>query len=136
MLFPVAGSRLFIRHGGSLVEIGSPESLGAIGGRWDLHEAGYDHDDWSRRYIKGNMSPGAMQLVFGHDPDDLGQLALWQSYRSDSASEFRLELANGTSWRQWEALVVSISEGFEEANIVTKMLAELQINSAILRSED
>ncbi|CAM3387809.1 hypothetical protein PANO111632_17240 [Paracoccus nototheniae] len=140
MLFPVAGSRLFIADepvesprgpmmvpADAWVEIGETEALGTLGGRYELQEAHYMDGSADGGYaaVKGVHSPNTMQIVLGLDYTDPGQILLSKAYRSRDAFPFRLLLPDGVTDRQWYALVLSIGEVFDAANNVMRMQADL-----------
>lgn len=138
MLFPVAGSKLFIVGRASAsepwTEIQSAESFGSLGVEWsavDVTDVTSPHSE----IVKGIMSPRTMQIVLGNDMDDPGQLLLWRASRSRESFRFRLEFPGAASWREWWALVMSLEEAFDSANSVVKLLATLQLTSDILRPD-
>nr|WP_111298637.1 hypothetical protein [Paracoccus saliphilus] len=140
MLFPVAGSRLFIADlevpshlppssvpDAEWVEVGEAEAFGMLGGRYDLEEAHFMNDapDGGYSAIKGVYRPSAMQIVLGLDPADPGQALLFKAYRARDAYPFRLLFADGTTERRWFALVLAIGEVFDAANNVMRLQADL-----------
>jgi hypothetical protein len=144
MLFPTAGSRIYIADspaapgsvpGGAWVEIGEAEAIGSVGGQWELHDE-TDCEDTITRPFKGIQTPGVVQLVFGLDPADPGQVLLRDAFRSIDDFAFRIVLRGETISRQWRALVVSLSEVFDSANAIIKLQADLQMTSEPWRSED
>lgn len=144
MLYPTAGSRIYIADspaapgsvpGGAWVEIGEPEAIGSVGGQWSLHDQ-TDVEDELTQNMKGILSPGVVQLVFGLDPADPGQVLLRTAFRDTEDYPFRIVLPGGTISRQWRALVVGLSEVFDSANAIIKLQADLQMTSEPWRSED
>jgi hypothetical protein len=114
-----------------------PESLGSAGD--SAQEIAFD-DILSRRTrrFKGQRSAGGMDLVFGLDYADAGQLALVAAEKTDSNYAFRLVFndapTDGTpSERLFAAMVGSIGEQLDAANNVVKLNASLWINSNIVR---
>lgn len=150
MLHPVAGSRIFIADspaapGGTpapaWVEIGETEALGLLGGEWGLIDVtcfgsvGKDGVP-GREFLKGAFGHSPMQIVFGNDPTDAGQIRLWKAFKSDDAFLFRLVFPGGTIAREWRGFVTAMSEVFDTANSVIKLQADILPQSEIWRSED
>lgn len=147
MLYPVAGSRLYIADApvsaaawdmsfpaSGWVEIGETEALGLLGVEWDVEDAGYIGCEF-RQYVKGMGGRPEMQIVLGNDPLDPGQALLWTAARSRDSYPFRLVFPDGTTTRQWFALVIRLGEVFDAANAVMKLQVDLQPDSDIQRSE-
>ncbi len=144
MLYPTAGSRIYIADspaapgsvsGGAWVEIGEAEAIGSVGGQWSLQDVTHVESELAES-MKGIQTPGVVQLVFGLDPADPGQVLLRDAFRSIDDFAFRIVLPGGTISRQWRALVVSLSEVFDSANAVIKLQADLQMTSEPWRSVD
>lgn len=161
MLYPVAGSRIFIANvpmdpgdvlpadlgavpSGAFVEIGEAEALGILGGSWqtiDLPPAMNEPTGWgstappAMSHLKTYMERPAMQIVLGNAPTDPGQALLWSAWRSHDAFPFRIVFPGGLVLRSWAALVTDLSEAFDTANSVMKLQASLLPVSEILRSE-
>ncbi|MFC0198882.1 hypothetical protein [Paracoccus rhizosphaerae] len=140
MLFPVAGSKLFIADeevpshmppasvpDAAWVEVGEAEALGVLGGRYELEEAHYmsDAPDGGYMAVKGVHRPETMQVILGLDPLDPGQIILRKAYRSREAFPFRLLFADGVTERRWFAMVMSIGDVFDAANNVMRLQADL-----------
>ncbi len=141
MLFPVAGSRLYIAAGANAsavsgwIEVGSAESFGSAGVEWDMVDA-TSHLSTNAEVIKGLMRLRPMQIVMALDPDDAGQLLLWEASRSrdEYAFQLRFPIQGGVQpIRQWCALVIALDEVFDAANSLIKLLATLQPNGEIER---
>ncbi|MFC0199267.1 hypothetical protein [Paracoccus rhizosphaerae] len=137
MLFPVAGSKLFIADeevpshmppasvpDAAWVEVGEAEAFGVLGGRYELEEAHYMGGD-GYMAAKGVHRPETMQVILGLDPADAGQIILRRAYRSREAFPFRLLFADGVTERRWFALVMSVGEVFDAANNVMRLQADL-----------
>lgn len=144
MLYPTAGSRIFIADdpsapgsvpGGAWVEIGEPEAIGSVGGQWTQHDMTHVESEMAET-MKGIFSPGVVQIVFGLDPADAGQVLLRTAFRAEGDFAFRILLPGGTISRQWRALVVAMSEAFDSANAIIKLQADLQMTSETWRSEE
>jgi hypothetical protein len=144
MLYPTAGSRIYIADspaapgsvpGGAWVEIGEAEAIGSVGGQWTLQDVTHVESELAES-MKGIQTPGVVQLVFGLDPADPGQVLLRDAFRSIDDYAFRVVLPGETISRQWRALVVSLSEVFDSANAIIKLQADLQMTSEPWRSED
>lgn len=143
MLYPTAGSRLFIADtpaapgsvaAGAWVEIGEAEALGTVGGSWQLVEnapVGAEVD----AFLKDTFTPGVTQLVLGNDPADPGQALLWAALRSCDDYAFRILFRGGVLSRQWRALVVGMGDAFDTANGVIRLRADLQLTTRTWRSE-
>lgn len=144
MLYPTSGSRLFIADrptedvmpgiaalpADGWSEIGELEALGFLGGQWEMSEAetasmndGREGSDFLVAKRSRRRLP--MQVVLGLDPADPGQLVLWQAYRFTDAYPFRLVLPEGLGSRSWWGLVTSISEVFDTANNVMRLLVDV-----------
>lgn len=144
MLYPTAGSRLFIAdvplYGGmpadGWVEIGETEAIGFLGVEWDAETADVADDCDSEAIeiaAKGVERRPEMPIIMGNDPSDPGQLLLWTAARSRDSYPFRLILSDGVTARSWFALVMRIGEVFDTANSVMKLQADLKPTSAIER---
>lgn len=143
MLYPTAGSRLFVADApadqagafpsGGWVEIGETEALGVMGVSSDLIDVTAIGDD-GQKHVKGLVRRTAMQVILGDDPADAGQAVLWAASRSRQVYPFRLSLSSGHV-REWFALVVGISEVFDSANNVMRLQVDLQPVGNIQRSE-
>ena len=147
MLYPTAGSRLFIAdypadQGGTIpaagwVEIGETEAIGILGSEWDVETADVVRDCGSGDVVeiaaKGVERRTEMPIIMGNDPTDTGQLLLWAAARSRSSYPFRLVFPDGVTQRSWFALVIRIGEVFDTANVVMKLQADLKPTSAIER---
>ena len=146
MLYPTAGSRLFIADvspyggmsGGEWVEIGELEAIGFLGSQWDVETADVLSCDGSDDHavelaFKGVERRPEMPIIMGNDPTDEGQLLLWTASRSRDSYPFRLILPDGVTTRSWSALVIRMGEVFDAANTVLKLQADLKPTSAIER---
>lgn len=151
-LYATAGAKLYIGSaivladtdlaaadftGETWVEIRHPESLGSIGDT--AQEIAFD-DIGARRTkrLKGQRSAGTMEVVFGINYADPGQVALHAAEKVDSDFAFRLVFddapSGGTpSERMFAAMVGSASEQFDAANNVMKLSASLWVNSNVVR---
>lgn len=153
MLYPTSGSRLYIADAptgpagaipaGGWVEIGETEALGLLGVQWltdDLEVLDSCDDPFApliTHTSKRARRAMPMQIVFGNDPADPGQVILWQAARSMDHYPFRLDFPDGGPRRSWLAQVMSIAEAFDAANGVVRLQAELMpsTRTGILRSE-
>lgn len=149
MLYPVAGSRIFMADSpgfqpgavpsGAWVEIGQAEAFGTLGGTWrmtDLEPALNFSDGLpAMSHLKTYMERPVMQIVLGNDPTDAGQALLWKAWRALEAFPFRIVFPDGATRRGWSALVIDLQEVFDTANSVIKVQASLRPVSEILRSE-
>jgi hypothetical protein len=153
-LFPTAGARLFI--GGLLAqkttdfvasdfsgqsqlwtEIKHLENLGAIGDQAEEVSIGLIDQQRVKRF-KGARQSAPLELTFGLDVDDLGQIALIAAERSRDDFAFKIEFpdapAGGTpSQRLFIGIVGSATETYDTANSVTRLGAQVWINSNIVR---
>lgn len=144
MLYPVAGSRLFIADApaeepgpfpvSGLVEIGETEALGLLGVEWETVDVTHLRST-GQETMKGLMLRPEMQIVLGNDPLDAGQALLWAASRSRDSYPFRLVFPDGVTTRQWFALVIRLGEVFDAANAVMKLQVDLKPTSDIQRSE-
>lgn len=140
MLYPTAGSRLFIADAWApdWVEIGEVEAIGFLGSQWDvvtedvLTGCGPESGP-GEIAVKGVERRPEMPIIMGNDPTDPGQLVLWTASRSHDSYPFRLVFPDGVTVRSWSALVVRIGEVFDAANTVLKLQADLKPTSAIER---
>lgn len=151
-LFPTAGAKIFIGgakaqktedftasdfDGESWVEIKSLENLGTAGDTSE--EVSIDLIDQTRtKRFKGTRSAAPMELQFGLDMEDAGQIALIAAERVRSDFAFKIEFDDapqgGTpSTRLFIAQVGSCVEGYDTANNVTRLQAALWINSNLVR---
>lgn len=147
MLYPTAGSRLFIadapteRNGaisGAWIEIGETEALGGLGIDWETASAEVMEDCDGMPVVqtaKQSRRASPMQIILGNDPTDPGQVILWQAVKSELFYPFRLEFPDNGPNREWLALVVSLGEAFDTANAVMKLQANLIPTHNIIRSE-
>lgn len=133
MLFPVAGASFLIQDDSGWLTVAEVESLGTVGGLWDMVDLRDKDDDGESRFMKVGRTPGQIQVIFGLDTADAGQLALWSAYNSYDNALFRIEFPAGLGWRQFSCLVIGLTEVFDAANEVARMEATLQINSTIER---
>lgn len=147
MLYPTAGSRLFIAdypvdQGGTIpvsgwVEIGETEAIGMLGSEWDVEAADVVRDcasgDVMEFAAKGVERRPEMPIIMGNDPTDPGQLLLWKAARSRDSFPFRLVFPDGVTVRSWFALVIRIGEVFDAANSIMKLQADLKPTSATER---
>ena len=148
MLYPVAGSRLFIADApadqpgafpaSGWVEIGETEALGLLGVEFDVETVDLldcGPEGGSEYALKGVRRRPEMQIVLGNDPLDPGQALLWAASRSRDSYPFRLVFPDGVTTRQWFALVIRLGEVFDSANAVMKLQVDLKPTSDIQRSE-
>ena len=161
MLYPVAGSRIFIADlpmdpggvlpadlgavpSGAFVEIGEAEAIGTLGGTWHMVDLEPTLDrpaGWgaasppAMSHLKSWLERPVMQIVLGNAPTDPGQALLWAAWRSHDAFPFRIAFPGGVILRSWAALVTELAEVFDTANSVMKVQASLRPVSEILRSE-
>ncbi|REF67394.1 hypothetical protein [Paracoccus versutus] len=145
MLYPTAGSRLYIADASGAVklpesgwvEIGETEAIGMLGVEWETVDAtNLTSPDGAEELIKGIIRRPPMQIVLGNDPGDAGQLLLWQASRSRDPFPFRLVLPCGGRWRGWFGLVTGLFEVFDTANSIMKLQADVLPTSKTFRSED
>jgi hypothetical protein len=153
-LFPTAGARLFI--GGPLaqksddfvagdftsqdwVEIKSLENLGTAGDTSEEVSIDLINEMRTKRF-KGTRSAAPMELAFGLDLEDAGQIALIAAERERSDYAFKIEFddapmtTNGTpTTRLFIAQVASATEAYDSANNVTRLQSALWINSNLVR---
>ncbi|MDS9467942.1 hypothetical protein RGQ15_10230 [Paracoccus sp. MBLB3053] len=150
MLYPTAGTRFFIADAPALepgalpasgwVEIGETEALGLVGIEWEMAEADLAHMAGGAgnviAHAKQSRRTLPMQIILGNDPEDVGQILLWQAAHAVEHYPFRLLMPDGVRSRSWFALVTAISEVFDAANSVMKLQVDLQPHHApITRSE-
>ena len=147
MLFPVAGTRLFIANaptnptappavgeGLVWVEIGETEAFGTLGGEHELEESHHmGEQNGGYQALKGVHRPSSMQIVLGLDPADPGQTLLFQAYQAREAFPFRMLFPDGVTERRWFALVIRLGEVFDAANNIMRLQAELHPVSQIQR---
>ncbi|MGP9804492.1 hypothetical protein [Paracoccus sp. NSM] len=119
------------------VEVGEAEGLGSAGDT--SAEITFDGITSGRtRRLKGTRNAGTMELVFGNDPTDPGQIALVAAEKAKGDYAFRIVLTDAPqggspSERMFVAQVGSTVEQFDSANNVIKLNATLWINSNIVR---
>lgn len=152
MLWAAAGSRIFIggaaslqlswpsgsgpTYAGTWTEIGDLEAIGQLGIQWNTAEAKPPEDgseDGQTVTFKTSRAAQSMQIVFGLNGEDLGQVALWDAARATGDFYFRLVLSDGRS-RTWTGSVTSCVEAMDAANSVVKGMAVISVNSPITRS--
>lgn len=149
MLYPTAGSRLFIADApvedtGTLpaagwVEIGSAEAIGMLGVEWDLTTADVANDtqlggpavEVARKAV---LRRPEMPIILGNEPTDPGQVLLWAAVSSSLSYPFRLVFPGGATTRHWFALVIRIGEVFDTANSVMKLKVDLKPTSPVTRT--
>ena len=149
MLYSTAGSRLFIANApakepgafpaAGWVEIGETEAIGMLGVEWDVETAdvitgAWPDGDLGEIAFKGAQRRPEMPLVMGNDPTDPGQLLLWTAARSRDSFPFRLVFPDGSTTREWFALVIRMGEVFDTANSVMKLQVDLKPTSDISRN--
>lgn len=149
MLYPTAGSRLFIANlpdtaypsvaASEWVEIGEAESFGSVGFSWDTSESFWKNAEVVQT-LKNAKRPSQMQLVTASDPTDPGQRILWRAGEEAATFPFRLVLPlqpgqSAAPERLWDGLVVSVDEAFDTANSVVKLLWGIVPQSNILRKD-
>ncbi|MGP9804491.1 hypothetical protein [Paracoccus sp. NSM] len=112
------------------MEIGEAEALGMLGGEWESMDWHYmatgENAPPVYEVVKGVPRPKTMQLMFGADPADPGQLIIWRAFARTEAYPFRLVFSDGVTVREWFALVMSCGEVFDEANGVIRLQAEFK----------
>lgn len=151
-IFATAGSKIFI--GGVLdakpadfvasdftsqtwVQVNNAENIGNFGDT--ATEITFDDIGKNRtQKIKGTRNAGNMELVFGQDYADPGQIALLAAEKSIHDYAFKVEFNDapegGTpSQRLFIAKVMSATEQLDTANNVMKLNSSLGINSNIVR---
>lgn len=153
MLYPTAGSRLFIadapteRDGeipaSGWVEIGEVEALGGLGIEWETDgvEVAEGNDPmgplvaWAAKRSRRTVP---MQIVMGNDPADPGQIILLAAARSMDHYPFRLDFPSGGPSRSWLAQVTYLADVFDAANGMVRLQAELVASASrgIIRSEE
>lgn len=127
----------FTDQSAAWVEINGLTNLGSAGDTSGL--ATSDQIGRSRtRKGKTVRNAGSMQVVADIDPADAGQLALIAAEKSKQTFAFKLEFPDapegGTpSTRLFVALVMSVSEQWDEASSVMKLNTTLEIDSNIVR---
>lgn len=125
------------------VEVKEPETLGTYGDTF----AGVSFDnvtDGRTKTYKGQRSASALELTFGLDPTDAGQIALRAAF-ADRVQDFafRLELADKpttgaapkNSTRSFVGKVMALSDEVTDAGTVGKLKVTIQPNSNILRTD-
>lgn len=147
MLYPTNGTHLYIADApaedagafpsAGWVEIGETEALGLLGVEWDMASSTKTTCEGAVEVIhaKQAFNKPPMELVFGADPTDPGQMVLWRALNRIEAYPFRLVFPDGVTTRLWFALVVTVAEVFDSANSVIRMQATLQPIGSIQRSE-
>lgn len=152
MLHVTSGSRLFIADspkedlqpevsalpGAGWVEVSELEAIGLLGGEWETSEAelsSLSDDRLGGGFLVAKRARRAlpMQLVLGLDPENAGQLLLWEAYRVTDAYPFRLLFPDGVTSRGWWGLVTAISEVFDAANSVMRLQVEIRPCSDVER---
>ena len=151
-IFATAGAKLFI--GGtkalqtadftasdfsseSWVEIKDLESLGSLGD--SAEEVAIDIISEQRtKRLKGTRQSPPMEVSFGLNVADPGQVALIAAERTRNNYAFKIEFPDapqgGTpSQRLFIAIVGSASEGMDGANNVVRLNAQLWVNSNVVR---
>ena len=155
-LFPTAGASIFI--GGPLAqksedfvaadfdgqsslwtEIKALENLGTAGDTSEEVSINLVNETRTKRF-KGTRSAAPMELAFGLDLADQGQIALIAAERERADFAFKIEFddapmtTNGTpSTRLFIAQVASATETYDSANNVTRLQSALWINSNLVR---
>lgn len=122
--------------GTAWVEIKHLEALGSLGIEWNTVEiAEMEHQ--ATTILKGNRKATTLQVVLGLDASDPGQAALREAAVSEWTDDIAFRLAFDSSpdapSRTWFATVFRYDEVFDESGSVMKVLAEMAINSAVVR---
>lgn len=119
--------------------IKNTESLGSTGSSSEAIT--YATTDTARQQtLKGVRTSGNMDVTVLRDAADAGQAALLAAEKTNSNYAFRLVLADapegGTpSERLFIGPVMSVAEPYDQANSLTKLVANIAINSNIVRIE-
>ncbi|MBL4928786.1 hypothetical protein [Fuscibacter oryzae] len=123
-------------YAGSWTEISDLEALGQIGIQWGTTEVSPPEDGSEEDQtvtIKTSRAAQSMQIVFGLNGSDDGQVALWAAAKANADYYFCLVLSDGRT-RIWTGPVTSCIEAMDSANSVVKGMATIGINSPITRS--
>ncbi|AJE47183.1 hypothetical protein [Celeribacter indicus] len=120
------------------VEIGEASSIGTLGDT--ASEITFEGLSHSRtRRLKGTRDGGTMELAFGLDAADTGQIALKAAEKTKDNYAFRVVMndapaGGGTpSERLFAAMVSSATEVLDETNSVMMLNSSLWVNSNIVR---
>lgn len=113
-------------------EVVSVQSLGRLGGEWDL-KVWQDQGSAYARQEKTFEPVRRMQVVVGLEEGDAGQLLLLTAERSKDPFAFKIELPNGAT-RFFVALVVGLEEVFDEVNGVLGLGFTLSIAGDVERA--
>lgn len=127
MLLSTNGSRLHILVSpSSWAEIAEVSAIGGLGAELPaqmIEALNYDEP----QFIKSPLTQRApMTLVMANIPSDTGQQALWTGLASDAPVSFRLVFSDGTTTREWAALITRIHEAIDQANNVMLLEVDTQ----------
>ena len=120
-------------------EIKEPETLAATGE--EFSELSFENvTDGTVRVLKGARKGGLLEVTFGHDYADAGQVALKAAFEAESDYAFEMEWADKptagaspkNSRRQFIAKVMKLSDG-GDTSAVGKLTVGLQVNSNYVR---
>lgn len=124
---------------GTFVEIKEPETLGTAADTFA--EIAFDNiTDGRTKVLKGAAKASPVELTFGADYADAGQIALRTAAAADADYGFKVELADKpssgaspkNSIRWFIGKVMTISEVFDAVNNVHKLTVSVQPNSNIV----
>lgn len=123
--------------GQTWVEIGESESLGSLGDTSSEISIELINRQRTKR-MKGTRNAGTMEIVFGLDHEDLGQIALLAAEKAHHNYAFKIVLNDappeGTpSERYFFAIVGSAVDVYDAANNVAKLTSSLWVNSNVVK---
>jgi hypothetical protein len=120
------------------VEVKEPETLVAAGEEF-AEQAFENITDGTVRVLKGARKGSLLELTFGHDYADAGQVALKAAFEAETDFAFEIEWADKptgaspkNSRRLFIGKLMKLSDGGETTG-VGKLTVSLQLNSNIVR---
>jgi hypothetical protein len=121
-------------------EVKEPEALASVVGEEFAETTFENSTDGTVRVLKGARKGGLLDLTFGHDYADAGQVAMKAAFESEQDFAFEIEWADKplagaspkNSRRLFIGKVMKMSDG-GEGSATGKLMVSVQLNSNIVR---
>lgn len=125
---------------GSWKPISNIENVGEMSGDKPIAIGRYVDQDFVRKLAGGPRDKGDITMVFGHDPEDEGQIALKAADADDDAYTIKIELPDApvggtpTTWF-FMAIVGPVSLAFGDGTDAIKLTSVFSIDGGVIESE-
>lgn len=111
--------------------------VGEFNGEKPVAVGKYVDQDYVRKLSGGPRDEGAITMIFGHDPDDDGQVALKAADKDDDAYSIKVELPDApsggtpTTWF-FMAIVGPVKLAFGDGTNEIRLTSDFNIDGAVI----